>query len=216
MFVANKYTKTYQAIISRARESSRSKKTDYFESHHVIPRCMGGSDDAENLVLLTAREHFLCHALLCKMIATNTKEWNKLVHAFIAMGRSSSNQQRYFNSRLYNLARREIGKVMSQLQTGQLNSQFATTWMHNLELRISVKVTKSEVDNYINDGYNMGRILDFDKHLKNTEAAFTEKSKRLDAKMQKCEDEIKALQLKLLNLQAEKNLHVSNYLSPGS
>lgn len=36
----------------------------YYEKHHIIPKWMGGSDKKENLVLLTAREHYLCHYLL--------------------------------------------------------------------------------------------------------------------------------------------------------
>lgn len=37
---------------------------NYYESHHIIPKWMGGSDDDSNLVLLTAREHYLAHYLL--------------------------------------------------------------------------------------------------------------------------------------------------------
>ena len=34
------------------------------DAHHVIPRCLGGTDDKSNLVELTAREHFIVHKLL--------------------------------------------------------------------------------------------------------------------------------------------------------
>ena len=40
----------------------------YYEKHHIIPRCLNGSNDKDNLVLLTAREHYLCHWLLWKSI----------------------------------------------------------------------------------------------------------------------------------------------------
>lgn len=39
----------------------------YRERHHVIPRCMGGGDAAENIVELTAEEHYVAHQLLVKM-----------------------------------------------------------------------------------------------------------------------------------------------------
>lgn len=64
------YQKIYDAIIERAQSSQRSKlkKNDplyaYFEKHHIVPKCLGGTDDTNNLVLLTAREHFVCHKLL--------------------------------------------------------------------------------------------------------------------------------------------------------
>ena len=65
MFLDNKYTRWYFAII----ESAKSKPYEgYIEKHHIIPRCMNGTDDADNLVALSARQHFVCHLLLTKMV----------------------------------------------------------------------------------------------------------------------------------------------------
>ena len=36
----------------------------YCEAHHIIPKCLGGSDDKTNIILLTAREHYIAHLLL--------------------------------------------------------------------------------------------------------------------------------------------------------
>ena len=58
--IMNKYQTWYQNITDRAR--SRTLE-GYAERHHVVPRSLGGSDDAGNLVSLTAREHFVCHWL---------------------------------------------------------------------------------------------------------------------------------------------------------
>lgn len=58
------YHKHYNALIQRARERSLS---GYFERHHVIPRCLGGSNDASNIVHLLPEEHYVAHQLLCKM-----------------------------------------------------------------------------------------------------------------------------------------------------
>lgn len=41
-------------------------KDGYYEKHHIVPKCLGGTDDIENLVLLPARAHFIAHALLHK------------------------------------------------------------------------------------------------------------------------------------------------------
>lgn len=46
VFNSTKYTSWYYAIINRAR--SRILDT-YTETHHIIPRCLGGTDDKENL-----------------------------------------------------------------------------------------------------------------------------------------------------------------------
>lgn len=45
----------------------RGKVHGYKETHHIIPRSFGGDDIKSNLVQLTAREHYIAHALLWKM-----------------------------------------------------------------------------------------------------------------------------------------------------
>lgn len=71
MFLDNKYTKWYNQIVNRGKE--RTNVQGYSERHHIIPRSMGGNDDPDNLVVLTAREHFLCHWLLTKMTTGGDK-----------------------------------------------------------------------------------------------------------------------------------------------
>ena len=66
VFIDNKYTKCYFNIISAAK--ARINLCEYAESHHIIPKSLGGSDDQINLVDLTAREHFICHWLLTKPV----------------------------------------------------------------------------------------------------------------------------------------------------
>ena len=41
--------------------------TSSSEWHHICPTSMGGRDHPENVVLLTPREHFICHLLLFKI-----------------------------------------------------------------------------------------------------------------------------------------------------
>jgi phosphoglycolate phosphatase-like HAD superfamily hydrolase len=55
-------------------ERARNRVLDsYTERHHIIPRCIGGTDVKENLVDLTAREHFICHRLLVNIHPDNNK-----------------------------------------------------------------------------------------------------------------------------------------------
>ncbi len=65
------YQRHYEALIERARK--RPALEGYKEAHHVIPKCLGGTNDATNLVDLTAEEHFVAHQLLAKMHPSNTK-----------------------------------------------------------------------------------------------------------------------------------------------
>jgi hypothetical protein len=73
------HQKVYDAIIQNAKSKSRKKlkKCDinyiYYEKHHILPKCLGGTNDEDNLVLLTAREHFICHKLLTYIYAGNRK-----------------------------------------------------------------------------------------------------------------------------------------------
>jgi hypothetical protein len=76
------YEKIYNQIITRARQENRSKDgVNYYENHHIIPKCLNGLNEESNLVLLTGREHFICHWILTKIHPCSTK----LVYAFWAM-----------------------------------------------------------------------------------------------------------------------------------
>lgn len=62
------YAKLYNALISFRKSNPLKKSKElYTEKHHIVPKCLGGSDDRENLIRLTAREHFIAHRLLAKM-----------------------------------------------------------------------------------------------------------------------------------------------------
>jgi hypothetical protein len=67
------YKKVYDNIIESAKENALVRKEEkincgvYFENHHIIPKFLGGRDDETNMVLLTAREHYICHWILYKI-----------------------------------------------------------------------------------------------------------------------------------------------------
>lgn len=44
----------------------------YTEVHHIIPKCMGGNDSKSNLAVLTAKEHYIVHHLLCKIFPNSS------------------------------------------------------------------------------------------------------------------------------------------------
>ena len=107
------YKKIYNQIVERAK----NRVLDcYNESHHIIPRCMGGSDEKENLVNLTAREHFICHRLLVQIHPDN----NKLKFALWAMcNMKSKRQSRYVpSSRVYESIKIEVIKLISEKKKG--------------------------------------------------------------------------------------------------
>lgn len=57
--------KTYKELIDYAKSKSRAKGgKEYYELHHILPKSMGGTNEKENLILLTLQEHVLAHYLL--------------------------------------------------------------------------------------------------------------------------------------------------------
>lgn len=74
MFNDTKYTIWYFRIIVNAKKLNRVKiqSGPYFERHHIVPRSLGGTNANENLVLLSAKEHYICHLLLTKMCIDST------------------------------------------------------------------------------------------------------------------------------------------------
>jgi hypothetical protein len=76
MFINNKYTNWYHAIMKRA--AIRDLNPPY-ERHHIIPKSLGGSNALNNIARLTIREHFVCHQLLVRML-TGVSRY-KMLHA---------------------------------------------------------------------------------------------------------------------------------------
>lgn len=87
MFLDNKYTKVYFSIVANAKKRGFVKERfDMNQTHHVIPRCMGGTDESDNLVVLTYKEHRLCHRLLIKMTSGEYK--HKMMYAYLLFDKS--------------------------------------------------------------------------------------------------------------------------------
>lgn len=59
------YKKIHDNIIASALRRTPAKNT-YTERHHILPRCEGGSDSPDNIVVLTHKEHRLVHYLRYK------------------------------------------------------------------------------------------------------------------------------------------------------
>jgi hypothetical protein len=103
------YHKIYSLIINRAR--NRNLK-GYKERHHIIPKCLGGTNKKDNIVNLTAREHFFCHQLLCEIYPEN----KKLVFALWSMANQKAPlQKRTFkvSSKLYERLKIKAAKLIS-------------------------------------------------------------------------------------------------------
>lgn len=161
------YKRIYNAII--VNRQSNPITEGYVERHHIVPKSLGGSDDENNLICLSAREHFLCHYLLAKMYPKETNEWYKMNHAFMMMRCNPWCTDRYYNSKLYESLRGNFSSVMSWAQTGKRNSQYGSVWISNCSTRTSKKI-KNTGD--IPDGWVLGR------NVWKTQDLVTEKARR--------------------------------------
>jgi len=82
------YLKHYNLLVEKAKSRVPNLKT---ETHHIVPRCMNGNNDASNLVELTPEEHFLAHQLLVKIYPGN----HSLVFAAHMMGATRHSNKVY-------------------------------------------------------------------------------------------------------------------------
>lgn len=83
------YQKIYNDLVERGKPRELE---GYKERHHIVPKCLGGDDKSDNLVYLTAREHYIAHKLLVKIFPTNFK----LKYAFWMMcSMETTTQNRY-------------------------------------------------------------------------------------------------------------------------
>lgn len=115
------YQKVYDQIIQRAKNENRKKLKKesagyvYYEAHHIIPVCLGGAGDKSdwkwhpNIVLLTAREHFICHWLLSRIYPDHYR----ILCAFWMMcyGKSSRVENYNPSSRAFQEAREAKAKA---------------------------------------------------------------------------------------------------------
>ena len=84
---------------------------EYHERHHIVPKCMGGTNDEENLIDLYAREHFTAH----KLLAIENPDCNSLVFAWTCMAFPNNVVQKRceLTPEEYEEARKALSKAMS-------------------------------------------------------------------------------------------------------
>lgn len=81
---------TYQEFIEECKQKTYNELT---ECHHIIPRCMGGTEAEENQVKLSLGDHWEAHRLL----AEENPDDKKLVYIFTRMGTKESFIQKEIN-----------------------------------------------------------------------------------------------------------------------
>lgn len=135
------YKRHYNLLIERAKQRSCES---YTERHHIVPRCLGGSNKLDNLVNLYPEEHYIAHQLLVKIHPNN----KKLLHAAIMMIPATKDQKR--NNKLYSWLKKKYS-IQRKIDTiGDKNPTFGKKWYYNPEtLEKILAVPDTQPDNYI-------------------------------------------------------------------
>ena len=146
----------YQAIYNRLISYRQTYPArGYTERHHIIMHSMGGSNDIDNLVVLTGREHWIAHLLLYK-IHRNSQS----AHAchMMAMRCEERGIPHIKNSRMYEEIRMKCANLISCKnsisQRGENNSQYGTRWICSIELMENKKISTHDA---IPNGWILGR-----------------------------------------------------------
>lgn len=133
------YQKIYNQLIDRAKNRLLE---GYRECHHIIPRCIGGMNTAENLVDLTPEEHYVAHQLLVKIYPDN----DKLIYAAIMM---CANRP---GNKPYAWIKRRLSHAVKKRLAGDKHPAFGTMWITN-----GVNNRKIQNDESIPRGWRKGR-----------------------------------------------------------
>lgn len=116
------YGRVYREFI--ADRKSKPRPEGYTERHHILPRSLGGGNEPENLIDLTAEDHFFAHLLLAKI------HGGGMWHALNAMAngplvgmRSHSIRYLLMRRRWYDVAKKEFAIAHSKRMKGRFTGQ---------------------------------------------------------------------------------------------
>lgn len=118
------YQKHYNRLINNAQNRSILQDV-YSEKHHIVPKCMDGTNNKDNIVSLYPEEHFVAHQLLVKIYPNNSK----LAYAAHMMTFGTDKHKR--SNKLYGWLRRRLSIACSQLKKGVKTGKPA--WNRGLE-----------------------------------------------------------------------------------
>lgn len=112
------YQKIHDFIIDRAKLRASNRKQansilGYSERHHIIPKCLGGTNKKDNLVYLSAKEHFVIHQLLVKIYPNNCK----LIRACNMLCVDKTGNR--INNKRYEWIKKQNARVMSENRKGK-------------------------------------------------------------------------------------------------
>ena len=139
-----------------ARGQTNRNLVCYTEKHHIIPKCLGGTNTVSNLTVLSSREHFIAHRLLVK-IYNLPKLWYALFNMTVRQPKGQRNQ---INSRLYEAIREQVNRVrcspeqrnlVASKSRGNTNVR-GKKWWFNEQSDLYIRCEQSPGSGWVNKG----------------------------------------------------------------
>ncbi len=158
--------KNYNKLIKEAQEANHSRDAQYLENHHILPRSLGGNDTPDNMVLLTAYEHFMAHYELFKSYDESQWQHEPMMRALLMMGCiSPDHADRYVEAEKYQEAReayaefmRGDGNPMKNPESRQKVSETikGSRMMFNPKSGIVKQIMKNNIQLFLKTGWEFG------------------------------------------------------------
>lgn len=124
------YFRIYNQLIERAK--NRTLK-GYTEIHHIIPKCIGGENTDNNLVRLTAKEHFLAHKLLVEIYPNE----HKLLWALWMM---AIGKQKWKHTDPYQVTSRDYERIRLKVSESKKGTKISNSQKEKIGKKNSKKV----------------------------------------------------------------------------
>jgi 5-methylcytosine-specific restriction endonuclease McrA len=139
------YEKIYFDIVSKARHEGRVRGKDiYYEQHHITPKCMGGNNKKENLVLLTAKEHFIVHKILPLIYPQYRKELSLALHRMTFSTTEKMQRNYRIGAREFERIRQEIAEVLSGDNNPFANKEHTQYVKNTISKKAKERLSKPE------------------------------------------------------------------------
>lgn len=127
------HEKQYDLLIEKYKKLDLKKGSDNLgglEKHHILPKSLGGGNEPDNMVMLTAKAHFVAHHLLHKI------HGSQMTYAYVLMINTMKDIR--VTSRVYEVLKREYAILVSEQFKGNTHNvgrKFSTEQLEQHSIR---------------------------------------------------------------------------------
>lgn len=125
------YKKIYIELIS-SRKNRILDNSVYYEKHHIIPKCWSGTNNPNNIIKLTAREHYIAHWLLYRIRPNSTGTALAFWKMTFPGGKFLENRVYKISARAYSEAKEAMSNANRKLNLGRkVKKEHLIKWSKN-------------------------------------------------------------------------------------